>query len=124
MLRLSLELHGGQYAPNKAEFELFADDTMPHRTKLHYAFGKWSDVAAACGLTLGSWNYYRSKAQERQAEWTRIAKEQPERTSERPSERQQADAPAGLFVRETPRRDVWYSPRDGKHYQGLAWAVI
>ena len=124
MRRLSLELHAGQYAPNQAEFEIFADDSMPHRTKLHYAFGPWSDVAAACGMTVAEPGYYYHKAKERQEEWTRLAKEQPERTSRRPSERQQADAAKGLYVRDTPRIDTWRSVKDGKWYTALAWAVI
>lgn len=124
MHRLSLELHNGLYAPNQAEFEIFADDSMPHRTQLNYAFGKWSKVAEACGLTVAEPGYYYHKAKERQVEWSRLAKERPERTSERSSERQQADAPMGLVVRETPRVDTWRSVKDGKTYRGLAWGVI
>lgn len=124
ILRLSMELHGGQYAPNQSEFEIYAEGQMPNRTLLHHTFGKWSNVAAVCGLTLADPGYYYHKAKERQQEWEQLAKTPPSRTSRKPSERQQADAPMGLFVRETPRIDTWRSVKDGKTYQGLAWGVI
>lgn len=65
MLRLAHELHGGQYAPNQAEF-LSMSEEMPDRTKLFMAFGKWENAVASCGLTLAEPKYYWQKARERQ----------------------------------------------------------
>ncbi|MBT9173900.1 MAG: hypothetical protein DDT21_02306 [Syntrophomonadaceae bacterium] len=65
MMRLSQELHGGQYAPNQAEFALFAVD-MPDRTKLNMVFGQWRNAVADCGLTLAEPKYYYEKRRERE----------------------------------------------------------
>lgn len=65
MVRLSLELHGSRYAPNQAEFALFAMD-MPDRTKLNLTFGKWENAVADCGLTLAEPKYYYEKRRERE----------------------------------------------------------
>src|SRR3990167_5167150 len=72
MYRLSQELHGGQYAPNQAEFVLFAEGNMPDRTKLSMAFGQWRNAAGACGLPLAPPTYYYDKRKEREtsALWT------------------------------------------------------
>lgn len=65
MHRLAEELHGGQYAPNQAEFALYAVD-MPDRTKLSMAFGEWKNACADCGLTLAEPQYYYQKRRERE----------------------------------------------------------
>lgn len=65
MHRLADELHDGQFAPSQAEFFMFAQEGMPNRYDLHTAFGKWEQVAAACGMEVASPKHYWAKRQER-----------------------------------------------------------
>lgn len=73
MHRLSAELHNGEYAPSQAEFGIFGADGMPNRHDLHVIFGKWENVAAACGLQAGTDKFYYDKKQEREAQAAEVA---------------------------------------------------
>lgn len=126
MARLSLELHGGRYAPSMAEFEAFACDEAGTKTFINGRFpGGWNVFAAACGMEMAEWTYYTAKAKERQAEWDALQKNGAPTVVQVGSERDalERDANMGVAVKPKPRRDMWYSKRDGKTYEGLAWEL-
>lgn len=127
MLRLSVELHGGGYAPSMAEYEAFSAKDAPTKTFVSKRYpGGWNVFAAACGLQMADWKYYTAKAKERQAEWDALQTHGAPSAQQVGKERDalERDASMGVAVKPTPRRDVWYSKRDGKVYEGLAWMLI
>lgn len=125
--RIANELHGGRYAPNPAEYEQFRDASAPFKTFIYKHFDGWPAFAAACGLTVGEPAYYYGAAKQRQEEWNKLKKNGAPTTVEegrrRDEERLQSRGPTGLIVFNVPRVDTWYSKRDGKTYQGLAWEI-
>ncbi len=85
---------------------------MPSATTLERQIaGPWSDVAAAFGLLPGKTRNATQKSRMDEARYTYNVDRDEMRDG-------------GLAVRDTPRRDVWYSKRDGKVYEGLAWTLI
>lgn len=127
MVRLSVELHGGRYAPSMSEYEAFAIEEAGTKTFIAKRYpGGWEVFAAACGLVMAEYKYYYHVAKQRQAEWDALERNGAASTVQIGKERDalERDNSMGLTVRETPRRDVWRSTKDGKWYEGLAWACI
>ncbi len=127
MVRLAQELHGGKYAPSMAEYEAFAIDEAGTKTFISKRYpGGWEVFAAACGLEMAEYEYYYYKAKERRAEWDALQKHGCPSAKQVGAERDamMRDTVKGVIVSSTPRRDTWYSNRDGKVYEGLAWMMI
>lgn len=85
---------------------------LPSATTLEkQVAGTWQDVAEAFGLRVGKLRNGTQKSR-----------------MDEPIYKYDVDRDTlpdmGLTVRETPRRDTWYSKRDGKTYEGLAWMLI
>lgn len=64
MQRLSAELHGGQYAPNSAEYRHYNQSGISIRT-IYNCFPTWIAFSAACGLDMAPRDYYYSAAKAR-----------------------------------------------------------
>ena len=120
LVRLSNELHDGQYAPNRTEYDLYGVDVIDKTTVSLGVAGKWADVAAACGLEVASFKYYYQCARGRKVEWSALRKT-----------RQPTDDDLALTTRRTfdgipcfdkPRRDVAHVPGVGE-VKRWAWMV-
>lgn len=127
MVRLSKELHGGQYAPSMSEYEAYACREAGTKTFIAKRYpGGWAVFAAVCGLKMGSKKYYWAKAKEGRAGFEALEWEDAPSMVEVGGERDkmERDEYKGLYVKDVPRVDRWYSKKDGKVYEGLAWQVI
>jgi len=127
MIRLCAELHGGKYAPSMAEYEAFSAKDAPTKTFVSKRYpGGWAVFAEVCGLQMAEYFYYYHVAKQRQSEWDALEKQGAPSAVVVGKERDDAerDNSMGVTVKPTPRRDVWYSKRDGKIYEGLAWQLI
>ncbi len=123
MLRLSVELHGGQYAPCRGEYDSYSSKDAPTVTFISKRYpGGWKVFCEACGLVMAEYSYYYAEARKRREQWE--AMERPSAVEVgKERDRMEKDERMGLCVRDVPRVDVWKSPKDGRWYQGLAWEV-
>jgi len=116
--RLSIELHGGKYAPAQAEYYLHGRDTID-KTTIAFAFGTWPEVVALSGLTMASYKYYCAKRGETRNEWKRLKRSPKLLTADR-----EADIfpPLGLIVKDKPKSIRYRS--GGEWVDGWAWEVL
>lgn len=102
----------GKIIPRTQYIAIAKEEGVPSATTLEkQVAGTWRDVAEAFGLGIGETPNKQQRSRMDEARY----KYDVDRD----------DLPAvGLTVLDKPRRDVWYSKRDGKVYEGLAWMLI
>ncbi len=101
----------GKIIPRTQYIAIAKEEGVPSATTLEkQVAGTWRDVAAVFNLLAGETN---NKQQRSRMDEIRY-KYNVDRDDVRDG---------GLAVLDTARRDVWYSQRDGRIYEGWAWQL-